>query len=232
MIKNGASIIDVGGESTRPKAKTIDANEEINRIIPFIKKLRKITNIPISVDTRKSIVAEKSLEEGANIINDISGLKYDKNMAKIINKYQAGCILMHMRGEPHNMHTFTQYENLIGEVIKEINESIAIARNNDIQDNHIMLDPGIGFSKTFKQNLQLMNELEKITDLPYPVLIGTSRKSFIGKVLNESDPQKRLWGTGASLAVALTKGVRFFRVHDVAEMNDVIRVSEAINNSS
>ena len=230
-ICDGASIIDVGGESTRPNAKTVPTEEEIARVIPFIKELRKRSSIPISIDTRKSLVAKAALAEGANIVNDVSGLKYDQDMGKVIAQNQAGCILMHMRGEPSNMQSLTQYNNLISDIIDELHQSINIAKAHNIKSQNIMLDPGIGFSKTTSQNLQILNQLEQLVALPYPILVGTSRKSFIGDVLQEPNPTQRLWGTSATLAIAALKGVSFFRVHDVRQMYQTIKVSNAILNN-
>ena len=232
MIEDGADIIDIGGESTRPQALTIPPAEEASRIIPIVKKIREHSNTLISVDTRKSSVAREALKSGANIVNDVSGLKYDRDMAQIIAQYKAGCILMHMRGVPATMQGLTTYENLIDDISAELQASVDIALSEDILPEQIILDPGIGFSKDVTQNLQILNNLEAFHQLGFPLLIGTSRKSFIAKTLKKSTPTDCLWGTAATTTFSFLKGARFFRVHDVKQMKDVLDMTQAIVEST
>ena len=221
MINDGADIIDLGGESTRPGHTYVDSQEEKRRILPVIKKLKEEIQVPISVDTYKADVAEASLELGVEMINDIWGLTKDKNMANVIAKYDAYVCIM------HNQDT-TEYNKDIMESIKDfLQESIDLALKSGIRKEKIVLDPGIGFGKTFEQNLEVLKRLDEIKTLGYPVLLGTSRKSVIGNVLNV-EPKERLEGTIATTVLGIRDGVDIVRVHDVKENLKAAKMADAI----
>ena len=221
MINDGADIIDLGGESTRPGHTYVDSQEEKRRILPVIKKLKEEIKVPISVDTYKADVAEASLELGVEMINDIWGLTKDKNMANVIAKYDAYVCIM------HNQDT-TEYNKDIMEAIKEfLQNSIDLALKSGIKKEKIVLDPGIGFGKTFEQNLEVLKRLDEIKTLGYPVLLGTSRKSVIGNVLNV-EPKERLEGTIATTVLGIRDGVDIVRVHDVKENLKAAKMADAI----
>ena len=226
MIEHGATIIDIGGESTRPGSKPVSLDEEIKRTVPLIKALRQKSDVAISIDTTKSEVARQALLAGANIINDVSGLKQDPKMLTVAVDLKAGCCVMHMRGTAQTMQDFCHYSNVSQEVLSELITQVNFLKSNGLNDHQIVIDPGIGFSKTPEQNIEIMQKLENFTNSPYPVLLGTSRKSFIGHILDEKDASQRLWGTAGSIAVGLQKGCKIFRVHDVKEMAQVIKVME------
>lgn len=219
MVEEGADIIDVGGESTRPGSTEVSADEEIQRVTPVIQLLRKELNIPISVDTYRAKTAEAAIKAGADMINDVWGLKYDAEMAVVAAKYNVPVCIM------HNRTTGTDYKNLIEDIIKELAESIDIAHQAGIKDENIILDPGIGFAKTFEQNLEVMRQLDAFKCLGYPILLGASRKSFIGKVL-DLEVCDRLEGTLAITAAGIMKGCDVVRVHDIKEN---MRVSKIID---
>jgi dihydropteroate synthase len=226
MIKEGADIIDVGGESTRPGAKTVPAREEMRRVLPVIRELKK-RKIPISIDTRKAAVAKAAILAGADIINDTSGLRYDKKMAKVAAKYKVPIIIMHIKGTPKNMQKNTGYQDLIGEIIEYLDKSIEIAENAGVLRNQIIIDPGFGFGKTIEQNLEILRRLKEFKSIGQPILIGTSRKSTIGKVLG-LPVTERIEGTAATVAVAISSGADIIRVHDVMEMKRVAQMTDAI----
>lgn len=219
MVEEGADIIDVGGESTRPGSTPVSEDEEIQRVTPVIQLLSKKLNIPISVDTYRAKTAEAAIKAGANMINDVWGLKYDAEMALIAAKYNVPVCIM------HNRTTGTEYQNLIQDIINELTESIEIAHKAGIKDENILIDPGIGFAKTFEQNLEVMRHLDAFKSLGYPILLGASRKSFIGKVL-DLEVWDRLEGTLAITAAGIMKGCDVVRVHDVKEN---VRVSKIID---
>lgn len=220
MINDGADIIDVGGESTRPGYTLISDDEEISRVVPVIEKLRANFDIPISIDTYKSAVAEQALKAGADLVNDIWGFKYDNKMADVTKKYDACCCLMHNRDN-------TNYTNYIDDVINDLKQSIDIAKKNGIADDKIILDPGVGFAKTYEQNLEIINKLEALDVLGYPVLLGTSRKSVIGLAL-DLPSDERVEGTIATSVIAVIKKSLFVRVHDVKENKRAIVMTEKI----
>lgn len=220
MVEQGADIIDVGGESTRPGATPVGLEEELSRVIPVVEALRGRLTVPISVDTYKAEVARQSLQEGAHIINDIWGLKKDPEMAKVIAEFDASVICMHNRTEKG-------YRRLIPEIIDDLNESILIAEQAGIQRESIWVDPGIGFAKTIKDNFQVMNHLSKIVKMGYPVVLGTSRKSMIWKTL-ECSPQEVVEGTAATVTLGIAQGCQIIRVHDIAEMKKVARFTDAM----
>tara|TARA_B100000927_G_scaffold246962_1_gene210062 strand:- start:1795 stop:2640 length:846 start_codon:yes stop_codon:yes gene_type:complete len=224
MIDDGADIIDIGGESTRPGSKQISLNEEINRTIPIIKSLRKLNDsILISIDTSKSEVARLAMEEGADIINDVTSYNNDLNMPEIVRKYEAGIILMHMQGTPENMQIDPSYDNVIGEVSEFLNKKILDSIKSGILKESIIIDPGIGFGKNINQNLTLLKNLDKFTNVQ-PTLIGLSRKSFIGKIIGEKDPKGRLAGSLGATAFSIIQGAHILRVHDVKETRDVCEI--------
>ena len=228
MIKNGADIIDIGGQSTRPGAAKITLEEELNRVIPIIKALRQQTDIPISIDTTESLVASAAIEAGADIINDISGGSYDPKMLDTAAKLDVPIILMHIKGTPQTMQSLTDYQDLVAEIIaflqQQINKAIALG----LKTSQIIIDPGIGFAKNAAQNIQLIQKLGQFQTLNAPILIGVSRKSFIGKIIEQPNPKDRVWGTAAACCGAIGFGADIIRVHDVAQMHDVTRVADAI----
>lgn len=230
LIAEGADIIDVGGESTRPGSRRISADEEIDRVVPIIEIIVKRFDVPVSVDTSKSIVAEKAIEAGAEIINDVSGLRFDERIAEVAARTNAGLILMHLRGEFETMHRQEPVENILPEVVQGLYQSLEKAENYAVKRKSIALDAGIGFSKTFEQNLELIARLNLLcSEFPdFPMLIGTSRKSFIGKILNGAPPEERLTGSLASAAIAVWNGVHIVRVHDVKAMVEVLKVVDRI----
>ena len=221
MIKEGADIIDLGGESTRPGHNYVDAKEELRRIIPVIKKLKEEISIPISVDTYKAEVADKSLILGVEMINDVWGLRRDENMASVIAKHDAHVCIMHNQDS-------TEYDKDIMESIKEfLQESIEIGLKAGIKKEKIVLDPGIGFGKTFEQNLEVLRRLGELKKLGYPILLGTSRKSVIGNVLNV-EPKERVEGTVATTVLGIRDGVDIVRVHDIKENIKAAKMADAI----
>ncbi|MCF6150182.1 MAG: dihydropteroate synthase [Candidatus Kuenenia sp.] len=230
MIDEGADIIDVGGESTRPGASPISEDEELKRVIPLIKILAKEINKPISIDTYKAVVAEKAIEEGASIINDIGGLIDDKNMAKVVAEARVPVVIMHKKGTPRTMQRNPIRKNLFPEIMSYWGRSINAAVEAGIEKSKIILDPGIGFGKTVQQNLEILKRLYEFKRMEYPLLIGTSRKNFIGVLLNVS-VQERLYGTLATIAVAIMNGANIIRVHDVKEAVQVATICDAIRNS-
>lgn len=229
-ISEGADIIDIGGESTRPHSTRISADEEINRVVPIIEAIRKRFDVPISIDTTKTKVAREAVAAGAEIINDISGLNFDEKIAEVASQTKSGLILMHLRGDFETMHKLPPVENIIREVSESFRQSIETAVNYGVEDQQIVLDIGIGFSKTLEQNLELIANLNKITDEfeNFPLLVGTSRKSFIGKILNEPNIEKRLYGSLASIVIAVWNGAKILRVHDVGETVQALKITEAL----
>jgi dihydropteroate synthase len=220
MVSLGADIIDIGGESTRPGHENVDPFEEINRVVPVIERIKKELEVPISVDTSKAIVAQKALEAGACIVNDVWGFQRDENIAKVVSEHGAGAVLMHNS-------LSTEYSDLCGDIVCFLKKSIDIAQNAGIRRNSIMIDPGIGFGKTTEQNLEIMRKLKELSTLGYPVLIGTSRKSMIGKVL-DLPVDDRVEGTAATVAMGIANGVDVVRVHDVGQMVRVARMTDAM----
>lgn len=220
LVKNGADIIDIGGESTRPGFIPVSEEEELSRVIPVVEVLTRELDVPISIDTTKSIVAEKALEAGAHIVNDVWGLQKDSNLAGVVSKYDAGVIIMHNKED-------TIYVDFMCEIMDFLKKSIEIAVNAGITADHIAVDPGIGFGKTFEHNIEVMRKLDRLKELRLPILLGTSRKSFIGNILN-LPVTERLEGTAATVALGIAKGVDIIRVHDVVEMKRVAKVADAI----
>lgn len=230
MIADGADIIDIGGESTRPGSEFVSVEEELRRVIPIIEQLAARGSIPISIDTTKASVARVALEAGAEIVNDISGLRFDAAIADDVARADAGLILMHSRGTPKTMQQLPPVEDILDEVVSGLHESLAVALEHDVAPESIALDPGIGFGKTAGQNVEIIASLDHLVAEfdDYPILIGTSRKSFLGKLLNDAPADERLHGTIASVAAAVLKGAHIVRVHDVKATVEAVRVADAI----
>lgn len=231
MADEGADIIDVGGESTRPGAEPVSTEDELNRIIPVIERLATRVNIPISIDTYKAEVAKKALEAGADIVNDISGLRFDPAMAGIVADHNAAVIIMHIKGTPRDMQVSPTYQSLIQEVIGYLEESIRMAEAAGVAPDKIVVDPGIGFGKTLGHNLTIMKNLEAFKALGKPILLGTSRKSFIGKITG-TEVDERVIGTAATVAIGVLKGANIVRVHDVKEGLQAVRMADAIKKAN
>tara|TARA_S200000501_G_scaffold190210_1_gene179083 strand:- start:75368 stop:76153 length:786 start_codon:yes stop_codon:yes gene_type:complete len=228
LLEEGVNILDIGGESTRPGAKPVDIDDELDRVIPLIQKVRKFSyNSLISVDTYKSKVAHEAIKAGADIINDISGLRFDKLMVQIISEHNVPVVIMHMKGNPENMQDSPYYENIIQEIISFFQHRIKKAKSSGIKDEQIILDPGLGFGKTAEDNFSIIRHLDRICSLGYPVLVGPSRKSFIGSVLS-LPTDKRLEGTTAAVSACILNGARMVRVHDVLEIKRVVKIIERV----
>jgi len=230
MVEEGADIIDIGGESTRPGAEPVTVEEELRRTIPVIEVLAKEINVPISIDTYKSEVAEKALDVGASIVNDISGLRFDPEMAKVVSDYKVPVVIMHIKGRPKDMQQNPVYEALVPEIMDYLRKGIRLAKESGVSEDKIIIDPGIGFGKTFNYNLEIINNLHEFTLLEKPILIGPSRKAFIGKILGNVSETDRLEGTSAAVAISIMNGANIIRVHDIKEMVRVARVADAIKN--
>ncbi|MGB7520331.1 MAG: dihydropteroate synthase [Spirulinaceae cyanobacterium] len=228
LVEAGADILDVGGQSTRPGAAQISLEEELKRVLPVVEKLRQEMSVPISIDTTRAAVARAAIQLGADLINDISGGTFDPEMLPIVAQLQVPIILMHIKGTPETMQQQTNYQDLIGEITNFLTQQISLAIAAGIERSQIIIDPGIGFGKTSEQNLEILNRLKELTCLNSPILIGTSRKSFIGHILKRKDPQKRVWGTAATCCAAIANQADILRIHDVEQMHDVCRVADAI----
>lgn len=227
MVEEGADILDIGGESSRPGSEEVSEEEECRRILPIVERIASEIKVPISIDTTKSGVARRGLECGAGMINDISAFRFDPEMASVVSRAGASVVLMHMQGRPRDMQADPVYGNVVGEVADFLSERAAFAEGKGIPGEKIILDPGIGFGKTLAHNLEIMANLEVFCKLGYPVMVGPSRKSFIGKIL-DLPVRERLEGTAAAVAVSVLGGASLIRVHDVRSMRRVIRVSEEI----
>jgi dihydropteroate synthase len=227
MIKEGADIIDVGGESTRPGAKRISTEEEIKRVIPYIQKITSLFDIPLSIDTYKAEVARKAIEAGAQMVNDISGLRFDPEMARVVSLHKVPLVIMHIKGTPEDMQDHPHYDSLMDEIISYLREGLKMATRAGVDREKIIVDPGIGFGKTVEHNLFILKRLSQLKVLGSPILIGVSRKSFIGKVLN-LPLEERLAGSLAATCVAVLGGARIVRTHDVKETREVVDLAEAI----
>jgi len=220
MVSEGADIIDVGGESTRPGYTFVESDEEIRRVVPVIERLTKEIDVPISIDTSKADVARKALEAGAHIVNDIWGMQLDTGMATVVGEFGAGVIVMHNKNG-------TDYVDMITEIKEFLQNSISIAQKAGLKSESICIDPGIGFGKNFDQNIEVMSRVKEFKALGYPVLLGTSRKSFIGKVL-DLPVEDRVEGTAATVALGIAYGVDFVRVHDVGQISRTVKMTDAI----
>ena len=227
LVEQGADLLDLGAESSRPGADPVNEQEELRRLMPVIRSLVKRTSLPISIDTTKAAVAEQALDAGASLINDISALRFDPRMAEVVARSGAGVILMHMQGIPKTMQQRPFYANVVDEVHAFLADRLAIAMQAGIQPERIALDPGIGFGKNIEHNLKLLARLDTLGSLGRPILAGVSRKGFIGSLVDRP-VEGRLMGTAAAVAVAIMKGARMVRVHDVAPMLDIIKMAEAV----
>jgi dihydropteroate synthase len=228
MVAAGADIIDVGGQSTRPGAKQITLIEELERVVATLQVLRQEIPVPISVDTTRAVVASAAIEAGADMVNDISGGTFDPEMFTSVAKYAVPIILMHIRGNPQIMQQMTDYPDVMAEIQSFLATQIEKAIAAGIQQERIIIDPGIGFAKNYEQNLEIFRRLRSLNTLDCPILVGPSRKSFIGRILNQPDPRARVWGTAAACCAAIFNGADILRVHDVKEMHDVSLVADAL----
>jgi len=227
MAAQGADIIDVGGESTRPGSKPLDVEEELCRVIPVIESLAKEVDVPISIDTRKAAVAQRAIKAGAQIINDISGLHFDPSLAEIAAREDTPLVLMHIRGTPETMQKDIHYRSLFPEIIQFLKDSIRTAESAGLDPGQIIIDPGIGFGKTVEDNLLILKHLSEFRILGKPILLGTSRKSFIGKILN-AGVENRLEGTLATIAIGVLNGAHIIRCHDIPQAKKAIAVADAV----
>jgi len=232
MERSGADLLDIGGESTRPGSAETPASVEVDRILPVLEALRGRLKIPISVDTRRASVAEIAVRAGAELLNDVSGLKSDPQIAEVAARHRKPLILMHMRGEPRTMQSGRFARDVVKDVLQGLRKSVAVARNAGVATSQIILDPGIGFGKSFAQNYELLQKLPQLAKLGYPLLVGTSRKGFLGATLardgRAAPPEKRIWGTAATVTASILNGAHIVRVHDVEEMVQVARVADCI----
>jgi len=227
MAADGASIIDVGGESTRPGSAPVRTDEQIERVVPAIKALRERSDVPISIDTDKFEVAEAALDAGAVIMNDINALR-DERMAELAAERQVPVILMHMQGTPATMQIEPKYDDVVSDVLGFLLSRARRAEKFGVVKERIFIDPGIGFGKTLEHNLLLLKNIDNFVAAGYRVLVGTSRKRFIGKITSKEEPSERIYGTAATVALCAAAGVSIVRVHDVAEMMDVVRITNAV----
>ena len=228
LVAAGADIIDVGGQSTRPGAEQITLAEELDRVLTVLQVVREKISVPISVDTTRAAVAKASVEAGADIINDISGGTFDSDMLPTVASLDVPIILMHIRGTPLTMQQMTDYQDLMGEISSFLAKQITAAIAFGIDLEKIIIDPGIGFAKNYEQNLEIFRRLPSLKALNCPILVGASRKSFIGRILNQPEPKARVWGTAAACCAAIFHGADILRVHDVKEMRDVSLVADAL----
>jgi dihydropteroate synthase len=230
LVKAGADILDVGGESARPGAKPVSLDEELARVLPVIQGIREqLGRVPISIDTTKSAVARAAIMSGAGLVNDISGGLFDPQMLETVAALNVPICLMHLRGTPETMQQLTDYQDVTQEVGDELQQRVEAAIAAGIERDNILVDPGIGFAKTAPQSIELLRNLKSLQErLDLPMLVGVSRKSFIGHILDRPDPQQRIWGTAAACALAIDRGADLLRVHDVAEMADVRQVMDAL----
>ncbi|PSB05245.1 dihydropteroate synthase [Merismopedia glauca] len=231
LVRGGADILDIGGESSRPGAKSVDLAEELDRTIPVISALRQnpeTAKIPISIDTTKAIVAEKAIAFGADLVNDISGATFDPQMLATVARLGVPIILMHSRGTPQTMQTLTDYQDVVAEICQFLKARCSEAIAWGISPENIIIDPGVGFAKTYQQNIEIFQHLNLFKQLGFPLLVGPSRKSFIGHILRQSDPQQRIWGTAAACCRAIAGGTDILRVHDLPAMFEVSQVADAL----
>lgn len=232
LQRAGADLIDVGAESTRPGSTGISAEEELRRLLPVLRGLKRRLRIPLSVDTTKAEVAEAAVKAGAEMINDISGLRRDAELARVAKRHEVPLVLMHIRGTPKTMQTLPPAKNIWREVERGLRWSVARALKAGLRRTQLLIDPGLGFGKTVMQNYEILCHLERLQAFKLPVLIGPSRKSFIGKILDNAPAESRRWGTAATVAASILGGAHIVRVHDVAEMVQVAQVTDAILRSA
>lgn len=231
MIEQGADLLDIGAESSKPGAVAIDEEEERRRLLPIVRELCRRTTIPLSIDTTKAAIAEEALDAGAALINDISALRFDPRMASVVARSGAGVILMHMQGTPVTMQRTASYTYVVEDVRAFLAARLEVAQQAGIPRDRILLDPGIGFGKNCEHNVTLLNHLGAFQTLGRPIVVGVSRKAFLGKILGRTIDE-RLMGTAGAVAIAIMKGARVVRVHDVAPIRDVVKIVEAIMSSS
>ena len=231
MIEQGADLLDIGAESSKPGAVAIDEEEERRRLLPIVRELCRRTTMPLSIDTTKAAIAEEALDAGAALINDISALRFDPRMASVVARSGAGVILMHMQGTPATMQRTASYTHVVEDVRAFLAARLEVAQQAGIPRDRILLDPGIGFGKNCEHNVTLLNHLDAFQTLGRPIVVGVSRKAFLGKILGRTIDE-RLMGTAGAVAVAIMKGARVIRVHDVAPIRDVVKIVEAIMSSS
>lgn len=231
QVRGGVDVFDVGGESTRPGALQVDPDAELERVLPLVEALKREFDLPISVDTTKAEVARSSIECGAAFVNDISGLKFDPHMAEVVAQKKAGVFVMHTPARPEVMQNYTSYTDIMGEVVAELKRSVTVAQTAGVDPEYIALDPGIGFGKGVADNLTLIKHLDEIVALGFPVLLGTSRKSFIGRVLGQPETSERLAGSLATIVLGLNGGARIFRVHDAAPSRQALDMAWAVINN-
>jgi dihydropteroate synthase len=230
LIREGADILDIGGESSRPGALNVPCDVEIKRIIPVISVLARQHKVPISVDTSKLEVARRALDNGASIVNNVRAIQASTGFLKMVRDYKAAIVIMHMRGTPATMQSKTRYKDVVGEIIEELQITVEKCLEIGIKKDRIIVDPGIGFAKTVDQNLMLINQLSRINILRCPVMLGTSRKSFIGQILNNKAGE-RLMGTAATVSLGAVRGAHIVRVHDVKAIKETLKVTDAILNA-
>jgi dihydropteroate synthase len=230
MVADGADILDIGGESTRPGAAPLDEEEELRRVAPVIEALRARVDVPLSIDTYKARVAARALELGAAIVNDISAFAYDPALAAVVARRRAAVVLMHNRGRSSDMYRLASYRDVAAEVAAELGEAIRKAESAGVAREHIIVDPGIGFAKRAEHSLELLARLDghELVALERPILVGPSRKSFLNAALGDRPPHERVWGTAAAVTAAVLKGAHIVRVHDVKEMAQVVKVADAL----
>jgi dihydropteroate synthase len=228
LIADQIDIVDIGGQSTRPQAVEISLAEELERVVPVITALRQESEVPISVDTTRAAVAEAAIAAGADIVNDVSGGLADPLMLATVARLNVPIILMHRRGTPQTMQQQIDYQDLVGEIYDYLYQQTQAAIAAGISPQHLAIDPGIGFAKTWQQSVEVLRHLRKFTALGYPMLVGPSRKSFIGHILDQPNPQKRLWGTAAACCAAIAGGADILRVHDAAPMREVCQVADTL----
>jgi dihydropteroate synthase len=227
LVEGGADIVDLGGESSRPGAEPVSVQEELERVLPVLQEVRKQVPVLISVDTCKSTVAREALKEGADIVNDISAFRLDPEMPQVVKEWDAAVVLMHMRGTPQIMQDIPPSPDILEEVQTDLQAAVSKASESGIPEESIIIDPGIGFGKTVGDNCRILNELSFLETFDLPVLVGTSRKSFLGTIL-DIPAQERIWGSAASGAIAIMRGAHIVRLHDVAEMSQVAQITDAI----
>ena len=230
LVEEGADILDIGGESTRPGSHSVPLEEEIQRVIPVIQRLRQETKALISIDTNKAAVAQAAMDAGADIINDITGLRGDENMPSVVSQSGAGVIIMHMKGTPRTMQDAPAYQDIMSEIGDFFRQSVALALSSGIDPMSIALDPGIGFGKTPEHNRQLLVEIGSFAKTGHPILVGASRKSFLGWLAGSTAMDDRFWPGVATTSLCRERGARIFRVHDVKPHHDALRMTEAILN--
>jgi dihydropteroate synthase len=228
MVEEGADLLDVGGESTRPGAKPVSLEEELRRVLPVVRGLRRQTDCPISIDTMKAGVARQALAEGADVINDVSALRADPEMLQVLSDSEAGVVLMHMQGRPSDMQRNPDYEDVTGEICAFLRERVEVCLEAGLAEERICVDPGFGFGKTAAHNEALLRDLPQVVALGYPVLVGLSRKSYLGHLTGEADPRRRLWAGVALTSYGREQGASIFRVHEVPPHRHALRVTEAI----